>query len=112
MKKAELIEVCCQFFVREFNTKDTLDLLQEYGFKFWSWGANDFKNLYNSGLLFKVQGHHHKGYVLITLNGADLYEVRLLSTNGIVKTTMTDLYFDQLFDAIDVKVERISAYNN
>jgi hypothetical protein len=112
MTQAELTQICRQFFVREFDTRDTLSLLNRYGYRFWSWGANKFTNLANKGLLFKVQGHHHKGYVLITLNGGDLYDVRLITTTGKIKDTMTDLYFDQLFDAIDEKVEKLPNYTS
>jgi len=110
MNQAQVMEVSKPHFQRTFNPSETLQLLNRYGFRFWSWGANGFKNLANQALFFKVHGHHHKGYVLITLNYADLYEVRFLTTRGNIKDTITDLYFDQLFDAIDEKVERIEAY--
>lgn len=112
MNKIQIFQTAKEYGVREFNPNETLQLLNSYGYRFWSWGANGFKNIINKALFFKVQGHHHKGYVLITLNGADLYEVRLLTTKGNVKETITDLYFDQLFDAIDEKVERIPDYTS
>lgn len=110
MKQAQIFQAVREYGVREFNPNETLSLLNKYTFRFWSWGANGFKNVANKGLFFKVQGHHHKGYVLITLNFADLYDVRLFTTTGNLKDTITDLYFDQLFDAIDEKVEKIAAY--
>jgi hypothetical protein len=112
MNKIDIFQAAKEHGQREFNPNETLLLLQRYGYRFWSWGANGFKNILNKALFFKVQGHHHKGYVLITLNAADLYEVRLLTTTGKIKDTMTDLFFDQLFDAIDAKVERISEYTS
>lgn len=112
MKQALIFEAALGYGEREFNPNETLSLLNRYGYRFWSWGANGFKNIANKALFFKVQGHHHKGYVLITLNAADLYDVRLFTTTGKVKHTLTDLFFDQLFDAIDEKVERIAAYTS
>ena len=72
----KLIQLCRGLGEREFDTRETLQLLQRYQFRFWSWGGNGFTNLENKGLLFKVQGNHHKGYVLITLGYDDTYKVR------------------------------------
>lgn len=112
MNKIQIFEAAKEHGQREFNPNETLQLLNAYGYRFWSWGANGFKNMFNKALFFKVQGHYHKGYVLITLNAADLYDVRLYTTTGKVKDTLTDLFFDQLFDAIDEKVERIPEYTS
>lgn len=108
----ELMKQCFEFGEREFNTSETLDLLKRYGFKFWSWGANNFKNLQDKVLTFKVQGHHHKGYVCISLGWDDTYTIRLLTTQGRVKFKMEGVYFDELFDILDEKIERIPEYVN
>lgn len=108
----ELMKQCFEFGEREFNTKETLDLLKMNGFKFWSWGANNFRNLQDKVLTFKVQGHHHKGYVCISLGWDDTYTIRLMTTQGRVKFKMEGVYFDELFEILDEKIERIPEYVN
>jgi hypothetical protein len=98
--------------MRTFDVQETLRLLQSYGFKFWSWGAQAFKNFEHKALRMKVNGHHHKGHVYIFLNGSDLYNVILTSVKGTFIEEITDLYFDQLFDTIDEKIEKIPAYKD
>ena len=112
MTQKQIFEISKEHFVREFNTTETLQLLRSYGYKFWSWGADKFVNLKDKGLSFKVNGNKHKGFVLITLNASDLYEVRLYSTTGKNKCTMIDVYFDELFDRIDEKIEKIAIYSH
>jgi hypothetical protein len=108
----KLIQLCRGFGEREFDPRETLRLLQSYQFRFGSWGGSRFTNLENKGLLFKVQGHHHKGYVYITLGWDDTYTIRLISTQGNVKFEMEGVYFDVLFDILDEKIERIPEYSN
>jgi len=95
---------------REFNPAETMAILRSSGPVLWSWGANDFRNIADKGLLFKVSGHHHKGSVLITLAWNDTYTIHLISPKSILKETITNIYFDELVDIIDVKVERIPEY--
>ena len=38
------IQLCRELKEREFDTRETLQLLQGYQFRFWSWGANGFTN--------------------------------------------------------------------
>jgi len=98
---------------RELNPVELLQLLRLDIMKFWSWGANGFTVDKKKGTkMFRmtVRGHHHKGYVYIVLNFLDLFDVYLVNKKNIIKDKMTDLYFDQLADAIDEKVERINAY--
>ncbi len=97
---------------RTLNCKELLQLLNAYGPKFWSWGANGFTNINNLALKFKVQGHHHKGHVYISLNGLDLFDVHLTTIQGNIIEKMTDLYNDQLFEALDKKIEWIAEYKD
>lgn len=93
------------------------------------WGATAFKTFNESqfsdnhlgGLLFKVSGLRHKGHVMIVLNGADLYNVKigkLVKGQFIQKgETLTGVYFDSLVETIDNLVEGYyekgkSVYNN
>jgi hypothetical protein len=98
--------------MREFNVNETLQLLRSYGHKFWSWGAQAFKNFENTALRMKVNGHHHKGHVYIFLNGLDLYNVVLTTVMGTIVEEINDIYFEDLFDILDEKIEKIPAYTN
>lgn len=95
---------------RDINAAEAIALLRLEGFRFWSWGANAFVTVKTKALRFKVNGHHHKGHVYLSVNGCDLFDVVLTSTMGTVKKVMTDIYFDDLFDRIDVEIERIPEY--
>ena len=106
----EVMSKCFGFGQREFDTRETLKLLYSYQSMFWSWGASGFKNLDDKVLVFKVNGHHHKGYVCINLGWNDTYTVRLISTQGNVKFEQEGVYFDVLFDTLDVKIEKIERY--
>jgi len=77
--------------------------------KVWSWGANRWVGGANF-LQFKVQAHRHKGYVKITLNSMDTYDVQLISTHGNIKKGWNGLYFDQLTETIDNEIEKVENY--
>jgi hypothetical protein len=40
----------------------------------------------------------------------DTYTIRLLTTKGEVKFEQEGVYFDELFDTLDVKIEKIERY--
>lgn len=104
-----------------FNVNETANLLKRYGYLFMSWGCSCMSSVtvtektdfgtYAKGLLLTVNGMIHKGHVLITLNGSDLYDFVLLNKQyNPVGEKQTDIYFDDLFDQIDRLVERIPEY--
>ena len=63
------------------------------------------------GMGFHVNGHHHKGWVVITLNFMDTYDVHYVSESGDeIVETQTDLYFDQIGEVIDRRIEWIEDY--
>ena len=105
------MEVCKPLLKRDFNVKEILQFFGRYGFMFWSWGANGFTNVENKGLFFKVNGHHHKGYVLITLDWSDTFDVHIINTSGKVLDTYTEVYIDRLFETIDNRIEKIKEYH-
>ena len=83
--------------------------------KFWSWGAHAFRvDQKRDPKMFRmlVSGHFHKGHVYIFLNGSDMFDVYLTTTQGTIKDIITDLYFDQLVRAIDDRIERIPEYTD
>jgi hypothetical protein len=101
---------------REMDFSELISLLKSDIPKYWSWGVHNICIDKKNGMkLFRmnVQGHHHKGHVYIFLNGMDLFDVYLTTTQGMIKdrTDEMGLYFDQLINWIDEKVERIPEYN-
>ncbi|MDR3059914.1 MAG: hypothetical protein LBU84_17475 [Prevotella sp.] len=75
-----------------------------------SWGTHNLKLLHQA-IEFDVQGNHFKGKVKIIYNaGADLFQVTFL-LNSMIVGERTGLYFDELIDFIDKKVEYIPEYN-
>lgn len=98
---------------RNLDPKELMQLLRININIFWSWGSKSFivDNTRNCRMFrMTVSGHHHKGHVYIFVNGSDLFDVYLTSNRGTIKVIGTDLYFDQLVEWIDEKVERIPAY--
>ena len=95
---------------REFNVRETLQVLTRNKSIYWSWGAHKMTNIENKGLMFKVNGHHHKGYVLITLHWMDTYDVHLVTTHRNIVKSFEMVYFDMLVEIIDNNIERIEEY--
>lgn len=88
------------------NIKETLEVLKRKPIIMMSWGSKDFKNIDNKGLIFKVNGRLHKGYVLISLSYNDTYKVDLINVRGRVIYSISDIYVDMLTETIDGKVEK------
>ena len=77
-----------------------------------SWGFQSPRIIQN-GLSFFVNGFKHKGNVSIQYNeGQDLFEIFLLDENEKLVDTIHMVYFDQLVEVIDEKVEKTDDYNN
>jgi len=95
---------------REFDPRETLSVLQYNRNIFWSWGVSKMVNLQNKGLMFKVNGHHHKGWVLVTLGWEDLYKVYIVSNTGKFLDEYTGIFFDDLVEVIDNRIEKIPDY--
>jgi len=85
--------------------------------KVMSWGAHAWTGT-KDALLFKVQGHHFKGIVKITLTPMDVYQIEFFKGSnkaaqlGEAIKTFDDVYFDDMVDIIDKYVEYIPAYGN
>lgn len=93
----------------EFNVQEALNLVKYDINTFWSWGAHNLLNLQNKGLLFKVNGYIHKGFVLVTYNTCpDLYTVTLLNGQYNEKKVQSHVYCDELQTVIDNLVEKQS----
>ena len=117
MSQINKIELLSTVGERPFNHLETMKVLKHnYMARMASWGARAFgvtgMDEYNEvkTLFFTVSGHHHKGHVVITLGWNDTYTVRIVKTNWTLVDTYTDVYFDELVELIDKRVERIEAY--
>jgi hypothetical protein len=78
--------------------------------KVMSWGAHAWTGT-KDALLFKVQGHHFKGIVKITLTPMDVYKIEFLKgTKQEIVKTFEDVFFDEMVEIIDKYVEYIPAY--
>jgi hypothetical protein len=106
-KKLEVLKASIEC---DFNPNETMQVLRMNTLWLMSWGARNFQNFENKALFFNVSGRHHNGIVLITLAWDDTYTVRLLSTQWNEKAKFEMVYFDQLSELIDEKVERIKEY--
>jgi len=95
---------------REFDPQETLILLHHPNANvFYSWGVSEKINFNNKGLILKCNAHHFKSYLGIFLSFKDLFDVHLFEDGKIIDS-ITDLYFDQLRDAIDKRIEYIKDY--
>lgn len=98
---------------RMFDPNETMKVLVHNPMVYFSWGPG--KKIYTigkesdgwvKGIMFKVNGRKWKNWVMITLNGLDYYEVRLLDKNQEVKVVKDhDIMFDELVDVIDRLIE-------
>jgi hypothetical protein len=70
----------------------------------WSWGAHSWTGG-EDFLEFQVQGFKLKGYVRITLNGLDLYDISFKNSNREVIKEIKDVYAEDMVDIIDNEVE-------
>ena len=92
--------------------------------KVWSWGAHGWVATAKNTLTFKVNAHHFKGIICITLDdGQDLYDIHFFDNfrkSSFMKNPkpsktfppMTGVFCDQLVELIDDNIERIPAYHN
>lgn len=76
-----------------------------------SWGFQK-PEVIKLGLRFRVNGFLHKGIVEIKYNeGADLFDVYLIENDNRIKEIIEGVYFDELIDVVDQKVEWTENYN-
>ena len=76
----------------------------------WSWGAHNWQMINTKVLRFRVNGHHHKGHVWIMVNGNDLFDVFLTTSQGNIVRNIKDVYIEDLTEAVDIAVEKIALY--
>ena len=112
MTQQELVNVCYPLLEREFDLRETLQVFNRNQPMYWSWGVSKKINIDNKGLLLKVSGNHHKGWVLISLGWNDTYSVHIISNKGEVLNEYKEIYWDMLADTIDDRIERIPEYRH
>jgi len=99
---------------RDYNTQDGLDVLYYGGAVMMSWGIENITALKASnrcrGMSFRVNGAKFSGTVVLSVNGADLYDVDFYTDGGEVAKQITDVYVMDLIDTIDEFVEKQPEY--
>ena len=110
LNQNQLYRIVEPLLEREFDMNETLTILTHDTMKYWSWGVSKKINYLNKGLLMKVSGNHHKGFVFITLGWEDLYKVYIISNKGEIEDKYDGIFFDQLTELIDDRIERIKQY--
>ena len=110
MTNKTITEVFFPLMEREFNINETMSVLTYDSSIFWSWGVSKRLNINDKGLLLDVNGHHHKGSVLITLGWNDTYCVYIINNRGKILNEYKEVYFDVLTEIIDNRIERIKDY--
>ena len=97
---------------REFVASDAVKAVKLNVMKFICWGVERFiadKTPITKFIQFDVRGLKFKGTVYLFLNGADLYDVYYVK-DGKIEDKRTDVYFDELTDVIDERIEYIESY--
>lgn len=111
MTNIEFLQKIEHLFEREFDQNETLNILQRTNRSiYWSWGVTDIKHFPHRGIALRVSGHHHQGYILITLAWNDTYTYYLFNDDFTVKKKVERVYFDELQQRIDLDIEYINGY--
>lgn len=77
----------------------------------FTWGFSLPRKIEN-GLIFKVQGFIHTGWVKVEYNrSADLFDVTLLTAKMVETEKHEGIYFDMLVGVIDNAVEHCRNYD-
>lgn len=92
---------------RELHEMDELVKLMARNRIVWCWGAKGWTRYPNNkALRFRVSGMLHKGFVFLTVNGSDLFDIHLTNLKGKIKKSITDVFVGDLINTIDSHVER------
>jgi len=113
-EKINVLEAGCRIL---YDVKELHNAILRTGGIRMSWGFNNACTIPNKNneviaYRFKVQGHHHKGYVYLFVNGMDLFDIYYTSTHKNIKKIKTDIYIDELIDILDTDIERIPEYTS
>lgn len=97
-------------FQREFNPAETHFVLRHPAQIYFTWGVESVTFIDSYGLLLKVNGNHHKDFVLITLDWSDTFTVSLLDKDFKLLKSQTLVYVDELNHKVDRMIEYIPDY--
>ena len=100
MEKQQILSVA-QTILSQLFTSITPDIIHSWGFRKPS--ATVFHEM--PALAFRVDARLFKGVVLVALNGADLYELYLMTPDA-ERCLTHEAYDDQFADILDVAIER------
>ena len=96
---------------REFDVNECFQqVLTRNRSIYWSWGVSKNASVKDRCILLKVNGHHHKGWVGITLGWMDTFDVHIIKMNGDILETIKDVYVFDLVETKDNRIEKIEAY--
>lgn len=109
-QKLMLKKSVSELLLCEFNTDETYSILRSNPSIYLSWGVERIFNVEDRGLMMKVNGNHHKGWVLITLGWNDYYRVHILTKYGEELDSFTEVCFDELVQIIDDRIEWVEEY--
>jgi hypothetical protein len=71
----------------------------------WCWGITQYANFKDKILSLSVNAMKHKGYVWISVNGLDLFDIHILSWEYELKEKISNIYLEDLIEVIDSKIE-------
>lgn len=90
--------------------KYILSTVMGSGAIYGSWGVSKRYAIKN-GLRLKVQGFKHKGFVDVIYNeGADLFDVKIVSLKEVILKELTGIYINELSETIDNEIENCKDY--
>ena len=96
--------------IREFYSMDKLVETLQSKMTVWSWGAKNWTKFSDYVLGFIVNGHHHKGWVLVMVNDMDTFDIIYTDFDMKVVDVDGEVYIESLISVIDEKVEYINEY--
>tara|TARA_Y100000592_G_scaffold63269_1_gene98670 strand:+ start:12097 stop:12489 length:393 start_codon:yes stop_codon:yes gene_type:complete len=96
--------------IREFYSMEELVKVLQSKMIVWSWGARNWTKFSDYVLGFTVNGHHHKGWVLLMVNVMDTFDILYTDFDMKVLDVDSDINIESLISVIDEKVEYINEY--
>ena len=91
--------------LRTQNAEETIKLLRAQPIMMMCWAAENFATPVKNILRFNVNGAKHNGFVYITVNAYDWYDVYLTTFSNKLIKKLSDISFDELSVRIDKAVE-------
>lgn len=103
--KQEAILAIKSLIARDWDPNETMKWLTADRMMYWSWGVAKVVNFENKALVLQVSGMKHTGFVVITLNWNDTFQVNIMDKKGVILDTFKEVYVDVLAVTIDERIE-------